>query len=168
MGASARRPRLDYSVAGVQLQETESERDLGVNIQADLSPEIHINGIVRTAYSFLSNVRVAFRHMDKEMFRNIYVTYGSLQAHDRGGILDLTFVSNSLKQDATWRVHPLVTSDHYGIHLTLPIPEIFQTPAPPPRWNFKKADWGRFQEHLSNWFSTYVTSEDIDQAEAEL
>ncbi|KAK7081431.1 hypothetical protein SK128_021629, partial [Halocaridina rubra] len=41
----------------------------------DLSPEIHINGIVRAAYAFLSNVRVAFRHMDKEMFRNIYVTY---------------------------------------------------------------------------------------------
>ncbi|KAK7082447.1 hypothetical protein SK128_027336 [Halocaridina rubra] len=75
MGTSARRPKLDYSVAGVQLQETENERDLGVNILADLSPEIHINGIVRAAYAFLSNVRVAFRHMDKEMFRNIYVTY---------------------------------------------------------------------------------------------
>ncbi|KAK7066908.1 hypothetical protein SK128_027447 [Halocaridina rubra] len=37
--------------------------------------EIHINGIVRATYAFLSNVRVAFRHMDKEMFRNIYVTY---------------------------------------------------------------------------------------------
>ncbi|KAK7076517.1 hypothetical protein SK128_021904 [Halocaridina rubra] len=53
----------------------EPSRDLGVNILADLSPEIHINGIVRAAYAFLSNVRVAFRHMDKEMFRNIYVTY---------------------------------------------------------------------------------------------
>ncbi|KAK7068457.1 hypothetical protein SK128_022612 [Halocaridina rubra] len=31
--------------------------------------------IVRAAYAFLSNVRVEFRHMDKEMFRNIYVTY---------------------------------------------------------------------------------------------
>ncbi|KAK7073982.1 hypothetical protein SK128_015055, partial [Halocaridina rubra] len=49
--------------------------DLGVNILADLSPEIHLNGIVRAAYGFLSNVRVAFRYMDKEMFRNIYVTY---------------------------------------------------------------------------------------------
>ncbi|KAK7068968.1 hypothetical protein SK128_004985 [Halocaridina rubra] len=75
MGTSARRPKLDYSVAGVQLQETEYERDLGVNILADLSPEIHINGIARAAYAFLSNARVAFRHMDKEMFRNIYVTY---------------------------------------------------------------------------------------------
>ncbi|KAK7070508.1 hypothetical protein SK128_006355 [Halocaridina rubra] len=60
--------------------------DLGVNILADLSPEIHINGIVRAAYAFLSNVRVAFRHMDKEMFRNIYVTYGSLQAHGQGNV----------------------------------------------------------------------------------
>ncbi|KAK7079288.1 hypothetical protein SK128_002347, partial [Halocaridina rubra] len=55
--------------------EVSSVRDLGVNILADLSPEIHINGIVRAAYAFLSNIRVAFRHMDKEMFRNIYVTY---------------------------------------------------------------------------------------------
>ncbi|KAK7066063.1 hypothetical protein SK128_016912 [Halocaridina rubra] len=31
----------------------------------------------KMSYAFLSNVRVAFRHMDKEMFRNIYVTYRS-------------------------------------------------------------------------------------------
>ncbi|KAK7080042.1 hypothetical protein SK128_000378, partial [Halocaridina rubra] len=54
---------------------SKSYRDLGVNILADLSPEIHINGIVRAAYAFLSNVRVPFRQIDKEMFRNIYVTY---------------------------------------------------------------------------------------------
>ncbi|KAK7074776.1 hypothetical protein SK128_016876 [Halocaridina rubra] len=51
------------------------EIDLGVNILAYLSPEMHINVIVRAAYAFLANVMVAFRHMDKEMFRNIYVTY---------------------------------------------------------------------------------------------
>ncbi|KAK7065823.1 hypothetical protein SK128_008240 [Halocaridina rubra] len=55
--------------------KTLSRIDLGVNILADLSPEIHINGIVRAAYAFLSHARVAFRHMDKEMFRNIYGTY---------------------------------------------------------------------------------------------
>ncbi|KAK7068893.1 hypothetical protein SK128_006339, partial [Halocaridina rubra] len=29
----------------------------------------------RAAYAFLANVRVAFRHMDKKMFINTYVTY---------------------------------------------------------------------------------------------
>ncbi|KAK7079295.1 hypothetical protein SK128_011478 [Halocaridina rubra] len=52
-----------------------SDKDLGVNILEDLSPEMHINGIVRAAYAFLASVRVAVRHIDKDMFRNIYVTY---------------------------------------------------------------------------------------------
>ncbi|KAK7071270.1 hypothetical protein SK128_016455 [Halocaridina rubra] len=30
--------------------------------------------------------------------------------HNRGGILDLTFISDSLKQDVKWRVHPHVTT----------------------------------------------------------
>ncbi|KAK7072635.1 hypothetical protein SK128_003439, partial [Halocaridina rubra] len=46
-----------------------------VNILADLSPEMHINGIVRAAYAFFVNVWVPFRHMDKDMFKNIYETY---------------------------------------------------------------------------------------------
>ncbi|KAK7085423.1 hypothetical protein SK128_023017 [Halocaridina rubra] len=40
-----------------------------------MSPEIHINGIVRAAYAFLANVRLSFRHVDKERFRNSFVAY---------------------------------------------------------------------------------------------
>ncbi|KAK7077767.1 hypothetical protein SK128_005412, partial [Halocaridina rubra] len=54
---------------------TITARDLGVNILSDLSPEMHINGVARAAYAFLANVRVSFRHIDKEMFRNIYAAY---------------------------------------------------------------------------------------------
>ncbi|KAK7065124.1 hypothetical protein SK128_000540 [Halocaridina rubra] len=57
-----------------ELQKIKNERDLGVNILADFSLEMLISDIVRTAYA-IANVRVAFRHMDKEMFRNICVTY---------------------------------------------------------------------------------------------
>ncbi|KAK7075311.1 hypothetical protein SK128_002075 [Halocaridina rubra] len=49
-------------------------RDLGVNILAELSPEMHISDIVRAAYAFLANGRVTFKYMAKEMFRNIYET----------------------------------------------------------------------------------------------
>ncbi|KAK7071003.1 hypothetical protein SK128_009585 [Halocaridina rubra] len=62
-----------------RVKEGKRERTMGGREfslpQADLSPEIHINGIVRAAYAFLANVMVAFRHIGKEMFKNIYVTY---------------------------------------------------------------------------------------------
>ncbi|KAK7069208.1 hypothetical protein SK128_000138, partial [Halocaridina rubra] len=61
--------------AGAELQEKENKRDLGVNILADLSPDMDRNVTVRAAYAFLANVRVAFRQMDKEISGNIYVTY---------------------------------------------------------------------------------------------
>ncbi|KAK7063232.1 hypothetical protein SK128_005241 [Halocaridina rubra] len=75
MGTRATRPKFGYSIAGAQLQDTETERDLGVNILPDLSPEMYIYGILRAVYAFLAIIMEAFRHMDKEMFRNTNVTY---------------------------------------------------------------------------------------------
>ena len=41
----------------------------------DLSPEKHIAAVVRSAYALLANIRVAFKYLDKETFKIIYLTY---------------------------------------------------------------------------------------------
>ena len=51
--------------------KSKEEKDLGVVIQDTLSPERHINGIFGSTYKLLTNIRVAFTYMDKEMMKNI-------------------------------------------------------------------------------------------------
>lgn len=75
MGKSKYRPDFEYSIAGVKLEKSESERDLGVVVMSDLSPEKHIATIVRSTYELLANIKVAFKYMDTETFKNIYLTY---------------------------------------------------------------------------------------------
>ncbi|KAG0713761.1 hypothetical protein GWK47_015507 [Chionoecetes opilio] len=61
-------------------------------------------------------------------------------------------------------VHPTLTSDHYATLTTLtaapPIP-----PRPPSRWNVKRADWGKFQASLDEWWVTYEPPGDLHQQE---
>ena len=54
-----------------EILHTKEEKDLGVLIQDTLSPEQHINQLFGSTYRILSNIRVAFHHMDKDMMKNI-------------------------------------------------------------------------------------------------
>ncbi|KAG0716376.1 putative RNA-directed DNA polymerase from transposon BS [Chionoecetes opilio] len=87
--------------------------------------------------------------------------------HVRVGRLDLTLVSGDLTAGASWQVHPTLTSDHYATLTTLtaapPIP-----PRPPPQWNIKRADWGKFQASLDEWWVTYEPPGDLHQQERDL
>ena len=60
MGRSKKRPTWEYKMGGVNILKSKEERDLGVMIQDTLSPEKHINGIFRSTYNLLANIRVAF------------------------------------------------------------------------------------------------------------
>ncbi|XP_050709221.1 uncharacterized protein LOC126994012 [Eriocheir sinensis] len=86
--------------------------------------------------------------------------------HVRGGRLDLTLVSSDLAAGATWQTHPTLTSDHYATLTTLavapPVP-----PRPQPRWNTRRADWGRFQRTLDSWWE-YEPQGDLHQQEQDL
>ena len=75
MGKSKFRPKYEYTLNGKILQVSDKERDLGVNITPDLSPDQHITSICKSAYALLANIRIAFRHLDLNSFRNIYLTY---------------------------------------------------------------------------------------------
>ena len=75
MGKSKNRPSHEYALQGMVLERSDSERDLGVLVMPDLSPEKHINAIVKSAYALLANIRISFRYIDKDIFKNIYVAY---------------------------------------------------------------------------------------------
>ena len=44
--------------------------------------------------------------------------------HNAGGILDLSFVSQTIVQEAKWEIHPHLASDHYAICIILNIPQL--------------------------------------------
>ena len=41
----------------------------------DLSPKMHINAIVKSAYALLANIRVSFRYVDNDVFYYIHLAY---------------------------------------------------------------------------------------------
>ena len=88
--------------------------------------------------------------------------------HERGGRLDLSFLTSTLRPSASWRVHPTLTSDHFGISLNMQLPQLPAPPPPPPRWNHEKANWVLFQNHLEEWHQAYQPPTDINQLEADL
>ena len=79
------RPRLKYAavmwsphkkkdvtkIERIQISKTKEEKDLGVVIQDTLSPERHINQIFGSTYRTLTNIKVAFHYMDKDMLKKI-------------------------------------------------------------------------------------------------
>ena len=74
MGSSARRPTTVYTLGQDHITKTTEEKDLGVIIQDNLSPNKHINKIVRETYSLLKNIRVAFHYLDEEMVKKLIVS----------------------------------------------------------------------------------------------
>lgn len=70
-GKSKNRPLWTYKMGGETIIKSREEKDLGVMIQDTLSPERHIKGIFGSTYNLLTNIRIAFSYMDKEMMKNI-------------------------------------------------------------------------------------------------
>ena len=87
--------------------------------------------------------------------------------HNRGNNLDLTFISESLKHNAEWAIHPTLTSDHFAVTTKLEVITIPSPPIPPKR-NIKKAKWSVFQKKMEEWASTYEISQDINKIEKDL
>ena len=52
---------------GEVIMKSREEKDLGVIVQDSLTPERHINGICDSPHRILTNIRVAFHYMDKDM-----------------------------------------------------------------------------------------------------
>ena len=74
MGRSKYRPHKNYQLGRSTLVEVGEEKDLGVIVQNNLSPEKHINGIFGKTYSMLQSIGLAFNYLDENMMRKILTT----------------------------------------------------------------------------------------------
>lgn len=70
-GKSERRIRSMYKIGNEDIKTSHEEKDLGVTITNDLSPERHINKIIGEVLNLLRNIRVAFVYLDEEMMKKI-------------------------------------------------------------------------------------------------
>ena len=68
------RPSWTYKLEENIISIAKEEKDLGVVIQDNLSPEKHINRIFDDTFKMLRNIRMAFHFLDKVMMRKIITT----------------------------------------------------------------------------------------------
>ncbi|XP_076068436.1 uncharacterized protein LOC143040877 [Oratosquilla oratoria] len=66
-------PGHSYTLAGVQLNTTTSEKDLGVTITSDLRPGTHVSKVAAKANQMLGRIRSTFTYMNIEMFKSLYL-----------------------------------------------------------------------------------------------
>ena len=74
MGKSKYRPYKEYKLGRETITEVNEEKDLGVIIQSNLSPEKHINKIFGKTYNTFQNIRLAFSYLDENMIKKIMTT----------------------------------------------------------------------------------------------
>ena len=99
---------------------------------------------------------------------NVALLNNGEATHIRGGRLDLAFLSSWLRDQASWDIHPTLMSDHYATCTSLQLQPLPPPPPPPARWNQEKADWNKFQQSLTLWFSNYAPPQNINQLEADI
>ena len=101
-------------------------------------------------------------------FEGISLLNNGRPTHIRGGRLDLSFSNTHLKPLINWRIHPSLTSDHFGITAQIKLPTIPPPPPPPPRWNLALANWSKFRQYLERWVQNYTPPDDVDILEADI
>ena len=70
----SRRPIWEYKMGKEVIKKSKEEKDLGVVVQDNLSPEAHIRGVFGSTYRMLTNIRVEFHYMDMSMMKKIITT----------------------------------------------------------------------------------------------
>ncbi|KAK8373769.1 hypothetical protein O3P69_011698 [Scylla paramamosain] len=68
----------------------------------------------------------------------------------------------------SWSVHSTLTSDHFAVNITLEDSAPEYLTLPPPKRNIKHINWPTFQQELDTWSETYITPDDINEAEKNL
>ena len=101
-------------------------------------------------------------------YHNISLINNGQPTHIRGGRLDLTFITTTLRSIVRWHIHPTLMSDHFATITKIETPQLPPVPPPPPRWNQELADWGVFQNEMEQWAANYAIPNDIDLFEQDL
>ena len=68
-------PRADYSMNGVVLKTTESERDIGVKVQSNLRPSLQCSEAAQRANAVLGQLSRSFHYRDRRTFVKLYIQY---------------------------------------------------------------------------------------------
>ena len=63
-----------YKLGDEEVKKVEYEKDLGVVITNNMSPDKHINKVIGETYSLIRSIKVAFAYMDGEMVKKILVS----------------------------------------------------------------------------------------------
>ena len=71
---SAMRPSWTYKLGENIISIAKEKKDLAVVIQDNLLPEKHMNRIFGDTFRMLSNIRMGFHFLDKDMMRKIITT----------------------------------------------------------------------------------------------
>ncbi|XP_066945256.1 uncharacterized protein [Macrobrachium rosenbergii] len=103
-----------------------------------------------------------------EEFEGVALLNTGQSTHIRGGRLDLTFATTTIRHLTRWQVHPTLVSDHFATMTELEMQQLPPIPPPPPRWNQDLANWVIFRLALEEWAAQYTPPEDIDQLEKDL
>ena len=64
-----------FTMKNQQLETTETERDIGVNVSNLLKPSVQCAHAAKTAQSVLSQISRAFHYRDRHTFKKLYVQY---------------------------------------------------------------------------------------------
>ena len=73
-GKGRNRITTNYCLGSTQLSKTKQEKDLGVTIQENLTPDRHINKITGEAYNIIRRIKAAFTYLDEEMMKKLIVS----------------------------------------------------------------------------------------------
>ena len=75
MHLGIRNPKYRYEMNGVELVETEEERDIGVMVTNNLKPMAQCSKAARTAQAVLGQISRAFHYRDRHVFVRLFVQY---------------------------------------------------------------------------------------------
>lgn len=85
------RPELDYQLTMSVLQEPTCERDLGIYLLLNLPSENYITRVVQGAKYILVTVKIHFKYVDKEMFRNVITKHARPKSEYTSLVWSLTY-----------------------------------------------------------------------------
>jgi len=75
MHVGARNPNHIYTMNGIQLTRSESERDIGVTVSSNLKPAQQCRKAAGTAVAVLGQITRAYHYRDRHIYLNLYKQY---------------------------------------------------------------------------------------------
>ena len=76
MHVGTNNPGFKYKMGGIELQEVDEEKDIGILIHKNLKPSRHCKKAADMAGAVLKQITKNFHFRDKTVFKKLYIQYG--------------------------------------------------------------------------------------------